>query len=122
AGVDWPTLVDPGGQVAAEYGVDGAPANFFLKPDGTIAGDLIGPSSSGTWRRSSTRSPGRADRPLFLPPEAASRQQGCQHRPADEDRQAGAGDAGPGQGGPEAVGHRGGRQDAGDVLEGQGQL
>lgn len=43
AGVDWPTLVDPDGRVAAEYGVDGAPANFFVRPDGTIAGDLIGP-------------------------------------------------------------------------------
>jgi cytochrome c biogenesis protein CcmG/thiol:disulfide interchange protein DsbE len=43
AGVDWPTLVDPGGQVAAEYGVEGAPATFFIRPDGTIASDLIGP-------------------------------------------------------------------------------
>ena len=43
AGVDWPTLVDPDGRVAAEYGVEGAPATFFLKPDGTISGDLIGP-------------------------------------------------------------------------------
>jgi peroxiredoxin len=43
AGVDWATLVDPDGRVAAEYGVDGAPATFFIRPDGTIAGDLIGP-------------------------------------------------------------------------------
>ena len=43
AGIDWPTLVDPDGRVAAEYGVEGAPANFFIRPDGTIAGDLIGP-------------------------------------------------------------------------------
>jgi peroxiredoxin len=47
AGVDWPTLIDPDGRVAAEYGVEGAPATFFLKPDGTIAGDLLGPVSVG---------------------------------------------------------------------------
>jgi len=43
AGVAWPTLVDPDGRVAAAYGVEGAPATFFIRPDGTIAGDLIGP-------------------------------------------------------------------------------
>lgn len=47
AGVDWPTLVDPDGRVAAEYGVEGAPATFFVRPDGTIAGDLLGPVSVG---------------------------------------------------------------------------
>jgi cytochrome c biogenesis protein CcmG/thiol:disulfide interchange protein DsbE len=43
----WPTLVDPGGKVAASYGVASAPATFFIRPDGTIAGDLIGPVSTG---------------------------------------------------------------------------
>jgi cytochrome c biogenesis protein CcmG/thiol:disulfide interchange protein DsbE len=43
----WPTLVDPGGTVAAAYQVDGAPASFFIRADGTIAGDLIGPVSTG---------------------------------------------------------------------------
>ena len=33
--------------MAAAYGVDGAPATFFIRPDGTIAGDLIGPVSIG---------------------------------------------------------------------------
>jgi cytochrome c biogenesis protein CcmG/thiol:disulfide interchange protein DsbE len=43
----WPTLVDPGEKVAQAYGVDGAPATFFIRPDGTIAGDLLGPVSTG---------------------------------------------------------------------------
>jgi peroxiredoxin len=47
AGATWPTLVDPDGRVAAAYGVQGAPATFFLRADGTIAGDLLGPVSLG---------------------------------------------------------------------------
>jgi len=43
----WPTLVDPGGEVAAAYGVAGAPATFFIRADGTIAADLVGPVSTG---------------------------------------------------------------------------
>jgi cytochrome c biogenesis protein CcmG/thiol:disulfide interchange protein DsbE len=46
-GADWPVLVDPGGKVAAAYGVDGGPATFFIRADGTIAGDLLGPVSIG---------------------------------------------------------------------------
>jgi len=64
AGVDWPTLVDPGGQVAAQYGVDGAPATFFLKPDGSIAGDLIGPIFVGNLEKEFDRiAPGGASSP-----------------------------------------------------------
>jgi peroxiredoxin len=47
AGVNWPTLVDPGEKTANAYGVAGAPATFFIRPDGTIAGDLLGPVSIG---------------------------------------------------------------------------
>ena len=43
----WPTLVDPDGKAAAAYGVEGAPATFFIRPDGRIVGDLIGPVSIG---------------------------------------------------------------------------
>jgi peroxiredoxin len=43
----WPVLIDPDGKVAAAYGVEGAPATFFIRPDGTIAGDLLGPVSIG---------------------------------------------------------------------------
>ena len=47
AGLRWPTLLDPGEKVAQAYGVDGAPATFFIRADGTIAGDLVGPVSTG---------------------------------------------------------------------------
>jgi cytochrome c biogenesis protein CcmG/thiol:disulfide interchange protein DsbE len=43
----WPVLLDPDGKTAAAYGVEGAPATFFVRPDGTIAGDLLGPVSIG---------------------------------------------------------------------------
>jgi peroxiredoxin len=43
----WPTLVDPDGKAAAAYGVEGAPATFFIRADGTITGDLLGPVSIG---------------------------------------------------------------------------
>ena len=43
----WPTLLDPDERVAADYGVDAAPATFFIRPDGTIAGHLLGPVSIG---------------------------------------------------------------------------
>jgi cytochrome c biogenesis protein CcmG/thiol:disulfide interchange protein DsbE len=43
----WPTLVDPDAKVAEAYGVAGAPATFFIRPDGMIVGDLLGPVSSG---------------------------------------------------------------------------
>jgi peroxiredoxin len=43
----WPNLLDPGEGVAAAYGVDSAPATFFIRPDGTIVGHLVGPVSIG---------------------------------------------------------------------------
>ncbi len=43
----WPQLVDPGGRVAEAYGLASAPATFFIRPDGTIAADLVGPVSTG---------------------------------------------------------------------------
>jgi peroxiredoxin len=46
-GATWPTLVDPDETTARAYGVEGAPATFFIRPDGTIAGDLLGPVSLG---------------------------------------------------------------------------
>jgi cytochrome c biogenesis protein CcmG/thiol:disulfide interchange protein DsbE len=46
-GATWPTLIDPDGRVAATYGVASAPATFFIRTDGTIAGDLLGPVSTG---------------------------------------------------------------------------
>jgi cytochrome c biogenesis protein CcmG/thiol:disulfide interchange protein DsbE len=43
----WPVLLDPDRKTAAAYGVQGAPATFFIRSDGTIAGDLLGPVSIG---------------------------------------------------------------------------
>jgi cytochrome c biogenesis protein CcmG, thiol:disulfide interchange protein DsbE len=43
AGAGFPMLLDPGETAARAYGVESAPVTFFIAPDGTIAGDLIGP-------------------------------------------------------------------------------
>jgi cytochrome c biogenesis protein CcmG/thiol:disulfide interchange protein DsbE len=43
----WPNLIDPDGKVAEAYGVTSAPATFFIRPDRTIVGDLLGPVSTG---------------------------------------------------------------------------
>ena len=43
AGVDWPQLIDPGEEVAAAYGVEGAPITFFIDRSGTITCNLVGP-------------------------------------------------------------------------------
>ncbi len=45
AGVDWPLLLDPDEQAARGFGVDSAPATFFVSADGRITGRLIGPVS-----------------------------------------------------------------------------
>ncbi|MEW6477369.1 MAG: TlpA disulfide reductase family protein [Actinomycetota bacterium] len=47
----WPTLIDPDGRVAAAYGVASAPATFFIRADGTIAADLVGPVSTGVLQK-----------------------------------------------------------------------
>jgi len=64
--VTWPTLVDPGGRVAAAYGVASAPATFFIRPDGTIAGDLVGPVSTGILQKQYLRL-GGASPPKYPP-------------------------------------------------------
>jgi cytochrome c biogenesis protein CcmG/thiol:disulfide interchange protein DsbE len=43
AGAAFPILLDPQETAARAYGVQSAPVTFFITPDGTIAGDLIGP-------------------------------------------------------------------------------
>lgn len=45
AGADWPSVVDPDGAVARAYGVESAPATFFVTRDGEISGLLVGPVS-----------------------------------------------------------------------------
>ncbi len=44
-GGDWPTVEDPGGRTALDYGVYGVPETFFISPDGVIRHKTIGPSS-----------------------------------------------------------------------------
>ncbi len=44
-GGDWPTVEDPGGRTALDYGVYGVPETFFIGPDGVIRHKIIGPSS-----------------------------------------------------------------------------
>jgi peroxiredoxin len=39
----FPTLHDPTGKTAAEYGVRGIPATFFIDKDGTVLGGVVGP-------------------------------------------------------------------------------
>lgn len=55
AGVDWPQLIDPGEEVAAAYGVEGAPITFFVDRSGTIAGHLVGPITDRLVERQLTR-------------------------------------------------------------------
>ena len=41
-GAEWPTLVDPGEEVATAWGVDSAPVTFFVRRDGTVASSVVG--------------------------------------------------------------------------------
>lgn len=43
AGATWPTVADPGGQIALRYGVRGPPETFLISPAGTVAAHLDGP-------------------------------------------------------------------------------
>jgi cytochrome c biogenesis protein CcmG/thiol:disulfide interchange protein DsbE len=40
AGATWPTVVDPGGQIALRYGVRGPPETFLISPSGTVVAHL----------------------------------------------------------------------------------
>jgi cytochrome c biogenesis protein CcmG/thiol:disulfide interchange protein DsbE len=42
-GADWPALVDPGGRVAAQWGVIGLPITYFVDRDGLVRGVSYGP-------------------------------------------------------------------------------
>lgn len=45
-GVGWPLLVDPDEEAAGAFGVDSAPATFFVDAGGRITGLLVGPVST----------------------------------------------------------------------------
>jgi peroxiredoxin len=42
-GPTWPSLQDPGGAIAYDYGVESPPTTFLVSPAGNVVGDLIGP-------------------------------------------------------------------------------
>jgi cytochrome c biogenesis protein CcmG/thiol:disulfide interchange protein DsbE len=46
SGSFWPTVVDPGGQIALDYGVRGPPETFLVSPGGTVAAHFDGPVTS----------------------------------------------------------------------------
>jgi cytochrome c biogenesis protein CcmG, thiol:disulfide interchange protein DsbE len=42
----WPAAMDPGGKVAAAYGLFGAPQTYFIGRDGTLVGQSVGQFSA----------------------------------------------------------------------------
>ncbi len=50
-GADWPTAMDPGGSVAADYGIYAPPDTFFIDRNGVIAGRQIGQLSQADLAR-----------------------------------------------------------------------
>ena len=42
-GATWPLVMDPGGRVAASYGVFGPPETWLIGPDGVVLSRHIGP-------------------------------------------------------------------------------
>lgn len=42
SGATWPSVVDPGGQIALRYGVRGPPETFVISPSGTVVAHLDG--------------------------------------------------------------------------------
>ena len=43
AGATWPTVVDPGGQIALRYGLRGPPETFLISPAGKVEAHIDGP-------------------------------------------------------------------------------
>jgi peroxiredoxin len=42
-GADWPTISDPGGNVANAYGVSAPPTTFLIDPHGRVASEWVAP-------------------------------------------------------------------------------
>jgi len=42
-GATWPTLTDPGGHIALDYGVTGQPTTFLIAPDGRVVAHIVSP-------------------------------------------------------------------------------
>jgi cytochrome c biogenesis protein CcmG/thiol:disulfide interchange protein DsbE len=47
-GATWPAVVDPGGQIALQYGVRGPPETFIVSPGGTVVAHFDGPMTAGS--------------------------------------------------------------------------
>jgi cytochrome c biogenesis protein CcmG/thiol:disulfide interchange protein DsbE len=47
-GASWPAVVDPGGQIALDYGVRGPPETFFVSPDGRVVAHFDGPMTNAS--------------------------------------------------------------------------
>ena len=43
SGATWPAVVDPGGQIALQYGLRGPPETFLVSPDGEVVAHFDGP-------------------------------------------------------------------------------
>lgn len=50
-GGGWPSVMDPGGEVARDYGIYGPPESFFVDRDGVIRGRQIGQLSASDLAR-----------------------------------------------------------------------
>ena len=46
SGASWPAIIDPGGQIALNYGVRGPPETFVLSPDGIVVAHFDGPMTN----------------------------------------------------------------------------
>lgn len=47
-GASWPTVVDPGGQIALDYGVRGPPETFIVSPRGAVVAHFDGPMTNAS--------------------------------------------------------------------------
>ena len=45
-GATWPAIVDPGGQVALDFGVRGPPETFLVSPSGEVVAHFDGPMTA----------------------------------------------------------------------------
>jgi cytochrome c biogenesis protein CcmG/thiol:disulfide interchange protein DsbE len=50
-GGGWPSVMDPGGEVARDYAIYGPPESFFVDRDGVIRGRQIGQLSAADLER-----------------------------------------------------------------------
>ncbi|HEY3941865.1 MAG TPA: TlpA disulfide reductase family protein [Acidimicrobiales bacterium] len=61
-GPTWPSLTDPGGTIAYDYGVSSPPTTFLITPSGKVFSELVGPVTAAqlTSQLASARTAGQA--------------------------------------------------------------